>query len=302
MVYSRELFTRAGLDPDKPPTTWDEVRAAAKAISSATGVAGFAVPGTNNTGGWIFTAMTYTYGGRLEQESGGKQVASFDTPQARAVLELLRAMRWQDNSMGTQHLRNAQEIAKDFAAGKVGMMIATPSSYNEFATQFGGKPEVFGMAALPSGGTPATLLGGKVAVVSPKASNAQRAAAVKWIDFFHLKPRYDAAHAEKVAAARAADKIPVGFPYVTLYGPAIADPVIAAERKHATVPVANFKPYEIGVAAQEFVTEPPVAGQEVYSALDTVVQAMLTRQDADPTEELRKAADKVASALERAQR
>ena len=32
---------QAGLDPDKPPTTWDEVRAAAKAIADKTGQAGY---------------------------------------------------------------------------------------------------------------------------------------------------------------------------------------------------------------------------------------------------------------------
>ncbi|GAA2855648.1 extracellular solute-binding protein [Streptosporangium fragile] len=302
LVYNRELFAKAGLDPEQPPSSWDDVRAAAKAITAKTGVPGFAVPATNNTGGWIFTAMTYTYGGRLQKEEGGKVVATFDTEQSRAVLGLLKAMRWQDDSMGTQHLRNAADLAKDFAAGKIGMMIATPSSYTEFATQFGGSPEAFGMGALPSAGTPATLLGGKVAVVSPKATPAQRAAAVKWIDFFHLKPRYDAAFAGRTAAARAADKVPVGFPYVSLYGPAVAGPVLAAEREHANVPVAHFKPYETGVAAQQFVTEPAVAGQDVYAALDTAVQAILTREDADPAEELGKAEDKVTAALDRAQR
>ena len=31
--YNRELFTQAGLDPNKPPTTWDEVAADAKQIT-----------------------------------------------------------------------------------------------------------------------------------------------------------------------------------------------------------------------------------------------------------------------------
>ena len=35
------LFEQAGLDPDNPPTTWDEVREAAKTITEKTGKAGF---------------------------------------------------------------------------------------------------------------------------------------------------------------------------------------------------------------------------------------------------------------------
>ncbi|MEV1170799.1 extracellular solute-binding protein [Nonomuraea sp. NPDC049784] len=299
LIYNRELFDKAGLDVDKPPATWDEVRGAAKTIAEKTGVAGLAVPTTENTGGWIFTAISYTYGGRLQQSSGGKTVATLDTPQSRGVLDLLKAMRWQDDSMGSQQLRNAKDLAKDFAAGKVAMMIGTPSLYNEYATQYGGKPEAFGMAAMPKGSTSATLLGGQVAVVSPKATPAERAAAVTWIDYYFLQPRYDATIAETLAAAKAKDDVPVGFPYVSLYGSAVTDPVVAAERKHASVPVENFKPYETGVAAQEFVTEPAVAAQDTYAAMDTALQAVLTRKDADPATELGKAEEKATAALSR---
>ncbi|MFD0584615.1 ABC transporter substrate-binding protein [Dactylosporangium darangshiense] len=50
--YNRDLFTQAGLDPNKPPTTWDEVRTDAKAIADKTGQAGFAQMAKDATGGW----------------------------------------------------------------------------------------------------------------------------------------------------------------------------------------------------------------------------------------------------------
>ena len=59
--YNRDLFEEAGLDPDSPPTTWDEVREAAKAISDATGKAGYAQMTMNNTGGWQLTAGTVAH-------------------------------------------------------------------------------------------------------------------------------------------------------------------------------------------------------------------------------------------------
>ncbi len=34
MIYNKQLFTEAGLDPENPPTTWDEFLAAAEAISA----------------------------------------------------------------------------------------------------------------------------------------------------------------------------------------------------------------------------------------------------------------------------
>ena len=66
LTYNRTLFKAAGLDPDKPPTTWDEVRADAKAIAEKTGVAGYAEMATENTGGWQLTTATYALGGRME--------------------------------------------------------------------------------------------------------------------------------------------------------------------------------------------------------------------------------------------
>lgn len=302
LIYNRELFTKAGLDPDKPPTTWDEVRAAAKTIFAKTGVPGYAQPTTNNVGGWLLTAMTYTYGGRAAKDADGKQVTAFTEGPTQQALEWLKAARWEDDSIGRQHLRNGADVLKDFSAGKIGMTIATPSTYGDHITKFNGDPAMFGVAALPSGGTSATLLGGKMAVVSPKASAAERAAAVKWIDFRYLRPKYDTTAAEERAKANAADNIPVGVPAVPFYHPDVIDPVLAVERRHANVPLGNFTSYTAGVLKQEFVPEPPVAGQDIYAALDVAVQAVLTRKDADPATELRNAEKKVAPILERAQR
>lgn len=302
LVYNRELFKKAGLDPDNPPTTWDEVRKDAKTISDKTGLPGYAQPATNNTGGWTLTAMSYTYGGRMEKEQGGKQVAAFNDAPVRQALDWLKALRWQDNSMGTQQLRDAGEIQKGFSAGRIGMMMATPSTYVDHVTKYNGDPKIYGVAALPSASQPATLLGGKMAVVNPKASAAQRAAAVKWIDFYYLKAKHDPVEAGARAKAQAADGIPVGTPNVPLYQPSVDDPVEKAVNANATVPLDNFKPFLDGVKQQQFVVEPSVAAQDVYAALDSAVEAVLTRKSADPQAELDKAEKKVVPALERAQR
>ena len=83
--YNRALFTQAGLDPNKPPTTWAEVAADAKQIAQKTGKAGYVQMGKDdNTAGWILTTMVYSLGGRMESGSGTKAVATINNPQTIA--------------------------------------------------------------------------------------------------------------------------------------------------------------------------------------------------------------------------
>src|SRR5690606_28768667 len=102
--YNRALFEQAGLDPDSPPTTWEEVREAAKAISDATGKAGFAQMTMNNTGGWQLTAATVAHGGRTQSGEEGSYTSTINNPGTVAALEFLKALRWEDNSMGSNFL------------------------------------------------------------------------------------------------------------------------------------------------------------------------------------------------------
>ena len=75
LLYNRTLFQKAGLDPDKPPTTWDEVRADAKKISAlGNGVVGYADYSKSNQGGWHFDRLElYSMGGDSRPQ-GRRQV------------------------------------------------------------------------------------------------------------------------------------------------------------------------------------------------------------------------------------
>ncbi|MFF7160027.1 extracellular solute-binding protein [Streptomyces sp. NPDC008086] len=58
LIYNRKLFQKAGLDPEKPPTTWAELRAAAEKIAGlGDGTVGYADYSAQNQGGWHFITV-----------------------------------------------------------------------------------------------------------------------------------------------------------------------------------------------------------------------------------------------------
>ncbi len=281
--YNRALFKQAGLDPNKPPTTWAEVRTDAKAIADKTGKAGYAMMTTNNTGGWALTAMTYTYGGTIEKVDGDKTSAAFNDAPMTDALTVLQQMRWTDNAMGSNFLFNQKQLQQEFAGGKVGMYIGTPGDYRDEVTTMGGKGEDIGVAPLPldspDGGT---LTGGAVQMFNPKASKEQVEAAVKWAEFFWLEKFTDSDHAVSDAKAANADKqYSVGLPMLWLFDDASQQKYNEWIKPYVNTVQANFTPYTTKAASLKLMIEPPVAGQKVYASLDSVVQTVLTKKDTD---------------------
>ena len=176
--YNRALFEEAGLDPDSPPTTWDEVRADAKAIADNTGQAGYVQMTTNNTGGWMLTTLTYALGGRMQSEDGTE--STVDNDATGGGLQMLHDMRWDDDSMGKNTNFEWGTINEAFAAGKVGMYMSGSDVYNALVTTNQVDPDTYGLAVLPLGdsGDAGILGGGSVAAVSAKATPEEQEAAV----------------------------------------------------------------------------------------------------------------------------
>lgn len=61
LMYNKALFEKAGLDPEQPPTTWDEVAEAADALKSKAKVDGLYI----NAGGYFMLPFIYGEGGDL---------------------------------------------------------------------------------------------------------------------------------------------------------------------------------------------------------------------------------------------
>ncbi|MEU1126913.1 extracellular solute-binding protein [Streptomyces sp. NPDC005899] len=271
LLINRKLFKDAGLNPDAPPRTWEEVRAAAKKIAGlGKGVSGFGEYSAGNQGGWHFTAQMYSVGGDVVDASGKK--AAFNNELGRQVAENLHAMRWEDDSMGKTQLLKWGELQKQISTDKLGMFLAAPDDIAYMAQQLGAKYENFGMGPIPGGKN--TLAGGNNYMIKKGISSDKIKAAVAWLNYKNLtvgKGQFDWARTK-------ADGLPVGIPQPNFWLNESKATDDAARIAHATMPVENFKTFMDNPVAGK--TEPPKA-QEVYKILDNIMSAVLTNKDAD---------------------
>src|SRR5690606_17849674 len=89
LIYNKDLYREAGLDPEEPPTTWDEVLEHGKTIVQETGTPGFELftqAGADGEGlTWNFQVNLWQAGGDFLNEDN--TAAAFNTPQGAQALQ-----------------------------------------------------------------------------------------------------------------------------------------------------------------------------------------------------------------------
>jgi multiple sugar transport system substrate-binding protein len=291
LLYNRKLFRLAGLDPDKPPATWEEVRAAAKKIADlGEGRVGYADYSAQNQGGWHFTAEMYSQGGDIVSTDGKK--AKVDSPEGKAVLQNLKDMRWSDNSMGSKQLLILNDVQQMMGSGKLGMYLAAPDNVPILVKEKGGSYEDLALAPMPGG--KGTLIGGDGYMFSKKASPRQIEAGLKWLEFQTNAPGTGLNNWQRASEVKA----PVGLPEPRLWTGATDAKDQALKKRYANVPVGNYQAFLDGSRQLTAKLEPPKA-QQIYSVLDGAVSSVLTRKDADIDRLLADAQSKIDGILAR---
>jgi ABC-type glycerol-3-phosphate transport system substrate-binding protein len=278
LIYNRKLFQQAGLNPDQPPTTWADVEKDATAIAKlGNGISGWGDYSAGNNGGWHFSSYIDAVGGSMVNNTTAPATASFNTPEAQQILQVLHDMRFKDHAMSATQGLAWGTLQQQFGAGKLGMYIAAPDDiYNVIVPTDHGNVSDIGMGPLPSvSGTPAaSLSGGNDYIFAKHDSPAQIQAGLKWINFESLTPGTGQFNYQRLKA----DGFVVGFPEPQLFQGPTETKIDGLRTQYATINTAYYKSY---VQANEAAAGEPTDAQAVYRSLDPVMLAVLTEPNAN---------------------
>jgi multiple sugar transport system substrate-binding protein len=135
LIWNADIFKRAGLDPESPPKTWDDLVAYSKQIHDKLGIPGYGLVAKQNAGNTPFRFMPqlWAYGGGALDEAADKPSYHdvwINNDGAKKALEAAVQMYVTDKSAPVSALTNTQnENQAPFIAGQLGMMIAHPAEY-----------------------------------------------------------------------------------------------------------------------------------------------------------------------------
>ena len=135
LIWNADIFKRAGLDPESPPATWDDLVAYSKQIHDKLGIAGYGLVAKQNAGNTPFRFMPqlWAYGGGALDESSDKpgyETVEINNDGAKKALQAAYDMYVRDKSVPVSALTNTQnENQNPFIAGQLAMMIAHPAEY-----------------------------------------------------------------------------------------------------------------------------------------------------------------------------
>ena len=169
LFYNKDLFEKAGLDPNKPPTSLPELRADADKITALGGdIKGYYLPGSC-AGCNIFTVgpLMWASGAKIEAKDASDEPLTGDG--IKQVLQFERDMVKAGNVHESDRAENGETFHLQFGSGKVGMM--GTGNFNITLARDQNPKMKFGIALLPGmlPGSAASFIGGDLVVV-PKGS------------------------------------------------------------------------------------------------------------------------------------
>jgi sn-glycerol 3-phosphate transport system substrate-binding protein len=173
--YNKDMFRDAGLDPESPPKTWDELVEMGKQLTKD-GTSGLMIPSTGYPY-WMFQALAIQNGKELMSNDG--LTTYFDDPKVVETLEFWKSLSTEHGIMPTGTVEWGT-LRQAFLEGQTAMM--WHSTGNLTAVKNSATFD-FGVAELPANVRPGSPTGGGNFYIFNETSDEERAAALKLIKF-----------------------------------------------------------------------------------------------------------------------
>ncbi|MBI9102674.1 MAG: ABC transporter substrate-binding protein [Spirochaetales bacterium] len=184
IYYNKTFFEKAGLDPDKPPKTYEEIRAAAVKLQAA----GYATPVTWNLHSWYFEEMICLQDKPFVNNDNGRGEALptavvFNGDAGQKVLEWWVGMEqdglFLDVGPGWSNHRAA------FGSGEAAIIMSSSSDVNLLTASLAEKGWEMGTGYIPrpDGATGGVAIGGGSLWMSNNHTNEEELAALKLITY-----------------------------------------------------------------------------------------------------------------------
>ncbi len=173
--YNKDMFRAAGLDPESPPSTWDEMISMGKALTND-GTYGLMIPSTGYPY-WMFQALAIQNGKEVMSDDG--LTTYFDDPAVVETLEFWKSLSQEHGIMPTGTVEWGT-LRQAFLEGQTAMM--WHSTGNLTAVKNNASFD-FGVAELPANVRKGSPTGGGNFYVFKDTSPEEQAAALKLIEF-----------------------------------------------------------------------------------------------------------------------
>jgi multiple sugar transport system substrate-binding protein len=174
LFYNKDLFKKAGLDPETPPKTWANVISAAGKIRAlGDDYYGFYFSGASS-GGFAFTWLPAIWASGGDIFNADATAATIDQPIVRDALSYYKKMVDNKYVPAGAAVDSGANWTAPFLTGKVGMIINGPSTISLLKKEH---PEIdFGVALIPGkNGGSGSFTGGDDIAIAKRSKNIDEA-------------------------------------------------------------------------------------------------------------------------------